>query len=133
VRKMAIEEYEHVIMECVSCGLCQSNCPIYKETKLESNSAKGKMTILYALLQGWLDWDEVAGRMYECTTCKNCQATCLSGLDIPTVVEAARAELVERGYGHEVSKQIAENIRETHNPFGEDPKKRNRLKELAEA
>ncbi len=130
---MPLKEHLHIIMECVSCGLCQSNCPIYKQTNLESNSAKGKMTILFALLEGWLNWDEVAERMYECTTCKNCQATCLSGLDIPAVVEAARAELVKRGLGNEVSAQLVKNMQKTHNPFGEDPKARNRLKELAEA
>lgn len=130
---MALEKHRHIIMECVSCGLCQSNCPIYKQTNLESNSAKGKMTILFALLEGWLNWDEIAERMYECTTCKNCQATCLSGLDIPAVIEAARAELVKRGFGNEISAQLVENMQKTHNPFGEDPKARNRLKELAEA
>ena len=130
---MSLEKHRHVIMECVSCGLCQSNCPIYKQTNLESNSAKGKMTILFALLEGWLNWDEIADRMYECTTCKNCQATCLSGLDIPAVVEAARAELVKRGLGNEISAQLVKNMQKTHNPFGEDPKARNRLKELAEA
>lgn len=130
---MALEKHRHIIMECVSCGLCQSNCPIYKQTNLESNSAKGKMTILFALLEGWLNWDEVAERMYECTTCKNCQATCLSGLDIPAVVEAARAELVKRGLGNEISAQLVVNMQKTHNPFGEDPEARNRLKELAEA
>jgi Fe-S oxidoreductase len=91
------------------------------------------MSILFALLKGWIDWDEVAERMYECTTCKNCQATCLSGLDIPSVIEAARAELVKRGYGNTISKELAKNLREKRNPFGEDPKKRERLKELAEA
>ena len=130
---MSFEEHKHIILECVSCGLCQSNCPIYKITNLESNSAKGKMSILYALLQGWLDWDEVAERMYECTTCKNCQATCLSGLDIPAVIEAARVELVKRGYGNSISAQLADNLKKTHNPFGEDPKTRKRLKQLAEA
>ena len=91
------------------------------------------MSILYALLRGWLDWDEVADRMYECTTCKNCQATCLSGLDIASVIEAARVELVKRGYGHAVSEELAKNLHETHNPFGEDPRERERLKQLAEA
>ena len=130
---MTWEKNKHIVMECVSCGLCQSNCPIYKQTNLESNSAKGKMTILFALLQGMLDWDEVAERMYECTTCQNCEATCLSGLDIAAVIEAAREELVKRGYGHTVSGELAKNLRETQNPFGENPKERERLKRLAEA
>lgn len=129
---MSFEEHKHIILECVSCGLCQSNCPIYKQTNLESNSAKGKMSILYALLQGWLDWDEIAERMYECTTCKNCEATCLSGLDIASVIEATREELVKRGYGHAVSEELAKNLREVHNPFGEDATQRERLKKLAE-
>ncbi|MFX1265543.1 MAG: 4Fe-4S dicluster domain-containing protein, partial [Promethearchaeota archaeon] len=128
---MAWEKNRHIIMECVSCGLCQSNCPIYKQTNLESNSAKGKMTILFALLQGMLDWDEVAERMYECTTCQNCEATCLSGLDIAAVIEAAREELVKRGHGHAVSGELAKNLRATRNPFGENPKERERLKRLA--
>jgi Fe-S oxidoreductase len=130
---VSLDKHKHIVLECVSCGLCQSNCPIYKQTNLESNSAKGKMSILYALLRGWLDWDEVAERMYECTTCKNCQATCLSGLDIASVIEAARAELVKRGYGHAVSGELSENLRKTHNPFGEDQKERERLRLLAEA
>lgn len=130
---MSFEKYRHIILECVSCGLCQSNCPVYKQTNLESNSAKGKISILYALLRGWLNWDEVAERMYECTTCKNCQATCLSGLDIAAVVEAAREELVTRGYGHVVSEELVKNLRETHNPFGEVSKERERLKQLSEA
>lgn len=130
---MALEKYKAIIMECVGCGLCQSNCPIYKQTLLESNSAKGKMSILFALLQGWLQWDEVAERMYECTTCKNCQATCLSGLDIPSVIEAVREELAERGLSSSVSDKLARNITRTHNPFGEDPvAPRERLKKLAE-
>jgi Fe-S oxidoreductase len=91
------------------------------------------MSVLYALFQGWLDWDEVAERMYECTTCKNCQTTCLSGLDIPSVIEAARAELVAKGYGNTISKKLVENIKTTHNPFGENPEERDRLKQLAEA
>jgi len=130
---MGIDEYWHIVMECVSCGLCQSNCPIYKQTTLEANSAKGKMTLLYAVFQGWLEWQDITDRLYECTTCKNCQTTCLSGLDISVVVEAARAELVERGIGDPVAKQIVENIRRTHNPFGEGLEPRRRLKEFAEA
>lgn len=130
---MSFEQHKHIILECVSCGLCQSNCPIYKQTNIESNSAKGKMSILYGLLRGWLDWDEVAQRMYECTTCKNCQATCLSGLDIASVIEAARKELVKRGYGHAVAEELAKNLRNTHNPFGESQQDRERLKRLAEA
>ncbi|MHA1246457.1 MAG: 4Fe-4S dicluster domain-containing protein [Candidatus Thorarchaeota archaeon] len=130
---MGIDEYRHIVMECVSCGLCQSNCPIYKQTTLEANSAKGKMTLLYAVFQGWLEWQDITDRLYECTTCKNCQTTCLSGLDISAVVEAARAELVERGIGDPVARQIVENIRRTHNPFGEGHEPRRRLKEFAEA
>jgi Fe-S oxidoreductase len=130
---MTFEQHKHIILECVSCGLCQSNCPIYKQTNVESNSAKGKMSILYGLLRGWLDWDEVAERMYECTTCKNCQATCLSGLDIASVIESARKELVKRGYGHSVAEELARNLRDTHNPFGESPEERERLRRLAEA
>ena len=112
----------------VSNVLLPYSCPIYKRAALEANSAKGEITLLCAVFQGWLEWQDITDRLYEYTTCKNCQTTRLSGLDINVVVEAARAELVERGIDDSVARQIVQNIRRTHNPFGEGLELRGRVK-----
>ena len=48
-----LERFEDWARACmhVRCGFCRDNCPAYSQLKLDSYSAKGKMTILYHLLK----------------------------------------------------------------------------------
>jgi glycolate oxidase len=123
---------DNEILVCVKCGFCRSGCPVFGETALESTNARGKVILAYNLLTGKLEpSQELADKLYQCTTCMNCTITCPSQIKVPDIVESIRAYLVECGYAHESHKKITENIKEFHNPFGEDEKARKELADMA--
>ena len=44
-----IESIEKEFAECVRCGMCQSVCPLYNQTRLETDVARGKLAIIEGL------------------------------------------------------------------------------------
>jgi glycolate oxidase len=123
---------DNEILICVKCGFCRSGCPVFGQTALESTNARGKVILAYNLLTGKLEpSQELADKLYQCTTCMNCTITCPSQIKVPDIVESIRAYLVECGYAHDSHKKIAENIKDFHNPFGEDEKARKELADMA--
>ncbi len=123
---------DNEILICVKCGFCRVGCPVFGQTSLESTNARGKVILAYNLMTGKLEPSkELAEKLYQCTTCMNCTITCPSQIKVPDIVESIRAYLVEQGFEHESHKKIADNIKEFHNPFGEDDSARKELAKLA--
>ncbi|UCE37526.1 MAG: FAD-binding oxidoreductase [Thermoplasmata archaeon] len=123
---------DNEILVCVKCGFCRIGCPVFGQTSLESTNARGKVILAYNLMIGKLEPSkELADKLYQCTTCMNCTITCPSQIKVPDIVESIRAYLVEQGFELESHKKIADNIKEYHNPFGEDDKARKELADLA--
>jgi glycolate oxidase len=120
---------DNEILICVKCGFCRTGCPVFSQTNLESTNARGKVILAYNLLTGKLEPSEaLAEKLYQCTTCMNCTMTCPSKINVAGIVESIRAYLVREGYSHSTHQKIAENIKNFHNPFGEDEKAREELK-----
>jgi heterodisulfide reductase subunit C len=123
---------DNEILVCVKCGFCRGGCPVFDQTSLESTNARGKVILAYNLLTGKLEpSQELADKLYQCTTCMNCTITCPSQIKVSDIVESIRAYLVECGYAHDRHKKVTENIRNFHNPFGEDDKARRELADMA--
>jgi len=119
------------VIICTNCGLCRTVCPIFEEDRREPFSTRAKMILAYFLLSGQIELDDtVVSRIYQCTTCKNCTQTCMCELDVARIIEKLRKLLVKRGHATTVSSDLVANIEKTHNPFGEDPKVRNKLLKL---
>ena len=77
----------------MKCGFCISACPVYKEELVESAVARGKNAMVKGLLKGQMEFTpEFAERLDKCTLCKTCAVNCPAGVDIPSVVIAARAD-----------------------------------------
>jgi glycolate oxidase iron-sulfur subunit len=78
---------------CMKCGFCMSACPVYREELVESSVARGRNALVKGLLKGEIDFTpELAERLDKCTLCKTCTANCPAGVNIPSVVVAARAD-----------------------------------------
>ncbi len=94
-----IERFSDALDVCTKCGFCISACPVYRETKIESSVARGKIMLVRALREGDLELtNELASKLDLCTLCGTCAANCPAGTDVPSVVTAARAEKVaEKG------------------------------------
>jgi Fe-S oxidoreductase len=63
--------------------------------------------------------------LYQCLECSHCLTWCKPEIDIATLVENKRRDLVKKNQQPEGIVKLVKQVRETHNPFGEDHSKRN--------
>ncbi len=126
------KDIDDEILICVQCGFCRVVCPTFNETTLESMNARGRVLLCYGLLSGHLEPDqEVADKIYQCTTCMNCTTSCPSGIKVVEIIERVRQFLVEKGFAMPIHTLIADKIQTSYNPFGEPASIRDELANLA--
>ena len=81
---------------CVSCGMCQSVCPLFKQTRKEADVARGKIRLLTGLMENMFsDAHGVNERLNRCLLCGSCAANCPSGVSAVEIFIRARAILAE--------------------------------------
>jgi glycolate oxidase iron-sulfur subunit len=86
---------------CVSCGACQGVCPIYQVEPLEKHAARGKLKLLKAADQGFLEYDqELARDLKYCLLCGRCSANCPNGIQGAESFSRARRILKNQGKDH---------------------------------
>ncbi len=122
------EEVDNEILACIMCGFCRLGCPTFMERQLESFNARGRLLLAYNLMTGRLEpSEEVAERLFTCTTCLNCRSTCPAGVQISEIVEAARRRLVEGGQMPKEFVPMLESLLQRGNPFGDEVEKRTEI------
>ena len=93
----SIDEYAEETQRCIRCGLCQTVCPVYAETKEEQSVARGKLRLAQALLKGDV---KVTPRMKQimslCLSCGACVSNCPATVNTDKVVLATRAYATEK-------------------------------------
>ncbi len=96
LKKLAtlLKELEELLVVCMKCGMCQAVCPLYFETKRETDVARGKLAILDGLANELLnDPKGVEKRLKRCLLCGSCAAQCPSGVRILDIFIQARTIL----------------------------------------
>jgi Fe-S oxidoreductase len=139
-RRKNLEEYREHVWACGRCNYCQNVhawqlkssrfnqiCPSFFEKRFAAYSGMGRIHIARALLEGEFDYDEsplLEDIMYRCTLCGACEVHCrpVLGREPAGVIEAIRAELVERGKLLPEHQKYLESTTKYSNPF-EVPKK----------
>lgn len=121
-RLAKFDEWARACMH-VRCGLCRENCPAYSQLKLDSYSAKGKLTMLYHWLKERLEPDEVmAERIFACTSCGLCDVAC--GYEQSVAIQEMKGVLFDSNITlPEGYRQISDRTRESGNPYAEDQEK----------
>jgi glycolate oxidase iron-sulfur subunit len=99
--RFLLEKYRKDISRCVKCGSCSSVCPSYLHERDESFSARGRMALVKALMDGRL---AVSGtfkdRLATCTTCLACEASCPSNVPVTEIIQVAKEQVIaEAGMG----------------------------------
>jgi len=92
-----MREFEEDLAACMKCGMCQSVCPLFEQTRIEADVARGKLALLEALINNMLrNPDGVSKRINKCLLCGSCAANCPSGLNVVEIFIKAR--IVITGY-----------------------------------
>jgi len=96
-----LEKYRKEMSRCVKCGSCSAVCPSYLHERDESFSARGRMTLIKAVLDGRLSFSGILkDRLATCTTCLACEASCPSNVPVTEIIQAAKEQAVaESGMG----------------------------------
>ncbi len=91
-----VKELEEQLVICIRCGMCQSVCPLYEQTRKESDVARGKLALLDGLMNNiFSDPDGVNQRLNKCLLCGSCASNCPSGVNVVEIFVKARAILAE--------------------------------------
>lgn len=103
-REPLVAKYPHLagvneeLVRCIKCGMCRAVCPTLLETVSESQGARGRVSLVEAVLDGRLDLSRIFDdRISTCLNCKACIQACPSGVRVDDIILAARAELVSGG------------------------------------
>jgi heterodisulfide reductase subunit D len=129
----SLEKYRDALEYCIRCGFCKANCPSFGQIGWDSATARGRMTFIKAALNGDIKIEEeMAKRLFTCTTCGDCEQRCPPGVKTVEIIEAAREEFAKRGLSPEKHKKLVERMRAEHNPYGEKNVAKNKFRRLPE-
>jgi glycolate oxidase iron-sulfur subunit len=91
-----VKELEEQLVTCIRCGMCQSVCPLFEQTRKEADVARGKLALLSGLMENiFSNADGVNQRLNKCLLCGSCAANCPSGVNVLEIFIKARAILSE--------------------------------------
>ncbi|MBU4260028.1 MAG: (Fe-S)-binding protein [Proteobacteria bacterium] len=91
---LLMKELEHQLNICTRCGMCQAVCPLYDQTGIEADVARGKLALLEGLAEEMFKNPKgVYERLSRCLLCGSCEANCPSGVEVLEIFIKARAIL----------------------------------------
>ncbi len=88
----ALERQREGLAHCVHCGFCLPACPTYNRLGDESDSPRGRLYLMRAVVDERLDPATSAFQVHidRCLGCRACEPVCPSGVEYGSLVELAR-------------------------------------------
>ena len=86
------------IQRCNRCGFCQSVCPTYTNSGLESQVARGRIRLVRLLNDKKYDWRNDPGISEEvnnCLLCRACVVNCPATVNTDLIMLAARRDFLK--------------------------------------
>jgi Fe-S oxidoreductase len=116
------EEIDELLKKCVQCGSCLVICPIYRATKNEIFSPRGKLYYLKLKNAFPEKFDdelakEYAKTIFTCAVCSRCVENCTSEVKLVDIFREERLASVDQ---FPKLVQIGENITDEMNVYGLD-------------
>ena len=82
--------------QCVKCGNCMAQCPVYIETLEEPLVARGKLGLIEAVGEGDSEFNKRFGKILsQCLLCGTCAENCPNGIRADEIIREARSLLVK--------------------------------------
>ncbi|MHA1948639.1 MAG: (Fe-S)-binding protein [Candidatus Thorarchaeota archaeon] len=135
---MRIEQYRDMIYACGRCEFCRGTdyddrCPEVFTQHWESSTARGRMAIARAILEGELEYTEdLAERIFGCFMCGRCKEECkiAAKIDVIGITKAMRQDFVDKGIPiPEAGANMADTVTSSGNIFADPPKVHNKWTE----
>ena len=77
---------------CVACGLCLPHCPTYQLAKVETESPRGRISLIAALASGELAASAGLNDLLQhCLLCRACEKMCPSSVPFSRIMDKGRA------------------------------------------
>ena len=135
---MKIEEYHDMIYACGRCEICRGfdyndRCPEIFTQHWESSTARGRMAIARAILEGKIEYSEdLVERIFGCFMCGRCREECKKAaqIDVIAITKAMRQDFVDQGIKiPEDGARMADTVSNSGNIFADPPKIHNKWAE----
>jgi Fe-S oxidoreductase len=127
IREFLIEMGAQDVFKCYQCGKCASVCPWFQVGTYDFPVYRFPLEAALGMMASSEDKDELMAevdRIYRCVGCEACVNQCPHGVDIPSILRAARRILVEYGSYPDALKDVVGRIRDTGSPTGDAAEKR---------
>jgi glycolate oxidase iron-sulfur subunit len=84
------------VLQCMRCALCLPACPTYRTDGVETQSPRGRVAMIKAVIDGAMPAsEEFAEHMYHCLDCRNCHTVCPAGVKPGELALEARNRIEE--------------------------------------
>jgi Fe-S oxidoreductase len=115
------------IRMCAACPkMCRHVCPTFFAWRSDSPTPHGRALLIHQEITGTRELDERGIEvLYQCLECSHCLTFCKPEIDIATIVELRRKDIVTQGKRPSGINDMADSIKEHHNPFNEPHSSRN--------
>lgn len=92
--QLTIATYQDLLQQCIHCGLCLQACPTYSVIGSETDSPRGRISLMRAASEGRIDLDGAFTEHIDlCLGCRACETACPSGVQYGLLLEQARFTL----------------------------------------
>jgi heterodisulfide reductase subunit D len=120
------EKIAEQVRMCAGCPkMCRHVCPTFFAWRSDAPTPHGRALLLHQELTGTREIDKRGVEvLYQCLECSHCLTWCKPEIDIATLVENKRRELVKTNQQPKGISRLTRLVKETHNPFGENHTKR---------
>ncbi len=98
------------LSKCMKCGNCMAVCPIYITEKTEGGVARGKISLVEAILSESLDLNDkdTIHKLFNCLVCKSCMQNCPTKVNFDRIIFAVRAAIARQQGLHPIKRVIFE-------------------------
>lgn len=94
-QRALLESVRSAVERCNRCGFCQAGCPTYKVTGVEWMTARGRIALVRAALEGQIPLEaaDLQTPLWSCLGCDGCSMHCPPNIKTDEIVDAAREAL----------------------------------------
>jgi glycolate oxidase iron-sulfur subunit len=106
-----------LLMDCVHCGLCLSDCPTYAENGDEADSPRGRIYLMRSMVEGRAEaTPSLVEHLDLCLGCRGCETACPSGVQYGQLIEQTRNYLHDN-YQRPPQPKLKTKLVETFFPY----------------